>query len=273
MEERASCDERQMETVNDMKKAYDMIASLGGNCSAAMQLRNRGLRYESYPLDWVYMESEKSIRWLCKAFENGFTDFALRENMEEIPKELHSGVAKYSFRDTNTGFCFIHHFNDRIDIDQAAYDRDIAVIRKRIERFLCRIESSKDIFFILTVRFAFDPKTVMDLKATLERLYPGKNFDIHVKEFNAKLSSPLAIAEKWPEEYHFAGGERYCYDSYPYSFEYASKEWEFLDDLEIKGWTVAKPKGWAKVIYKIWKKSSKWLNECGYRVVGIRFGA
>lgn len=40
------------------KKTYDLIASLGGDCSAASQLRLRGLRHEAYPFDWTYIGSE-----------------------------------------------------------------------------------------------------------------------------------------------------------------------------------------------------------------------
>lgn len=250
-----------------------MIASLGGNCSAAMQLRNRGLRYESYPLDWVYMESEKSIRWLCKAFENGFADFALRENMEEIPKELHSGVAKYSFRDTNTDFCFIHHFNDRIDIDQAAYDQAISVVRKRISRFLRRIEEAESVLFILTANFPVDPALVAELLATLRRRYPGKTIDIHFKEFGVKFLNPLTLSEAWPQEFGFAGGARYAWLAYPYSYNFAGQEWQFLDELSLTDKFRREPnkKWYDKYAYKIWKSCGKYLNEKGYGVVNVRF--
>lgn len=254
-----------------MKNIYDMVASLGGNCSAAIQLKNRGLRCEAYPLDWVYMESEISIRWLIDGFANRFADFALKENLQEMSDGLKTGVAKYSYRDAHTGFCMIHHFNESV-CDVAAYERQMAIIRRRIDRFFERIAESKRILFILTVRFPINPQLVMELKDQLGRLYPGKLFDVHVKEFNAVLSAPHVLAESWPCEYGFAGGERYRYDAFPYSFDYASKEWEFLDDIEITDRPLAKPKGWAKVIYKIWKKSSKWLNDRGYGVRGVKFG-
>lgn len=252
---------------------YDMIASLGGNCSAAMQLKNRGLRREAYPLDWVYMESDKSVRWLCSAFENGFADFALRENMEMFSNSTHSGVAKYSFRDTHTGYCFIHHFNDRIDQYQAVYDQAISVVRKRISRFLRRIEEAESVLFILTANFPVDPALVAELLATLRRRYPGKTIDIHFKEFGVKFSNPLTLSEAWPVEYGFAGGERHAWAAYPYSYNFTGHEWQFLDELSLSD-RFRKPankKWYDKYAYKIWKSCGKYLNEKGYGVLNIRF--
>ena len=253
-----------------MKTRYDMIASLGGNCSAAIQLKNRGLRRESYPLDWVYMEDEKPVAYLANGFENGFADLALRENLHLFTDGLKTGVARYSYRDVHTGFCFIHHFNELVD-DVAAYERQVAVIRRRTERFLDRIRESKRVLFILTVRFAFDPGHVVRLKSTLLRLFPGTEFDIHIKEFNANLSSPLALSESWPAELGFSGGERFACDAFPYSFDYASREWEFLDDVELNGCARPPLRGWARTVYKVWKKSGKWLNDRGYGVLGVKF--
>ena len=258
-----------------MQKTYDMIASLGGNCSATIQLKHRGLRREAYPLDWVYMESDKSVRWLCGAFENGFVDFALRENMEIFPKEANSGVAKYSFRDTLTGFCFIHHFNERIDQDQAAYNRSMVAIRRRIDRFLRRIEEAESVLFILTVNFAVEPMLVVELLATLRQRYPGKTIDIHFKEFGAEFSNPLVLAEAWPAEYGFAGGERHTWAAYAYSLNITGHEWRFLDELSLTDRfrkTVHK-KWYDKFIYKIWKSCGKHLNENGYGVFNVIFKA
>lgn len=253
-----------------MKISYDMIASLGGNCSAAIQLQDRGLRREAYHLDWVYAETEKSIEYLVKAFDNDFCDFALRENMEEFTDGLQKGVARYSYRDRLSGFCFIHHFNERIE-DPVAYERQIAPVRRRVKRFLERLETSRRVLLVLTVRFPVEPALLVDLKNVLDLKYPGKKIELHVKEFNAKLSSPLSLCESWPEELGLSGGERYRCDSFPYSFTHASREWEFLDGLSLSGWIAPKPRGLAKLVYSIWKKSGKWLNGRGYGVKGVKF--
>ena len=253
-----------------MSKSYDMIASLGGNCSAAMQLKNRGLRREAYPFDWVYMESEKSIWYLIEAFGNGFKDFALEKNLVPLYDGPTTGVARYSYKDVLTGFCFVHHFNEKL-VTTDAYERQMNPFRRRLARFLERIDMARDILFILTVRFPVGIATLKKLALVLNKLYPEKNIDLHVKEFNAKLSSPLSLVESWPLECGFSGGERHAYDAFPYSFEYASREWAFLDDIKLNGFVKPPMRGWARAVYKLWKKSGKWLNGNGYGVLGVKF--
>ena len=50
------------------RRHYDLIVSLGANCSAAHNLRYRNMRPFSLPLDWVYIENDKPIKWLINAF-------------------------------------------------------------------------------------------------------------------------------------------------------------------------------------------------------------
>ena len=256
-----------------MLKSYDMIASLGGNCSAAMQLKNRGLRREAYPLDWVYMESDKSVRWLCSAFENGFADFALRQNLVLMSELNHSGSAKYAYRDVHSGFCFIHHFNERVDLDQAAYDCAMVTMRKRMDRFLHRLKEAQSVLFILATNIPMSPDVVVELRETLRQCYPDKTIDIHFKEFSATLSNPLALVEAWSDKYGFAGGERHVRPAYPYSFNLAGYEWAFLDELSLTDkFPHAKHKKWYdKYIYKLWKTFGKYLNDKGYGVLNVRF--
>ena len=165
-----------------MKKTYDLIASLGGDCSAACQLMNRGQRLEAYPFDWTYMESDKAVKYLIDGFANGFADFALRQNLQIMHDIKLPGTARFLFRDIHTGYCFIHHFNERVDLDERAYERAIEPLRRRRNRFLSRLNEAKDIFFILAVRVPINPQSVVDLMCSLRRMYPDKNFDFHVKE-------------------------------------------------------------------------------------------
>ncbi len=64
---------------------FDAIISLGGFCGAAAQLRARGLRPFSLPFDWLVMDSPQTIVYLTKAFERGFDDFCLKENLTVLP--------------------------------------------------------------------------------------------------------------------------------------------------------------------------------------------
>ena len=44
-----------------MKKEYDLICSLGGNCAAAHNLLIRKLRQAAYPFDWIYFKSDEAV--------------------------------------------------------------------------------------------------------------------------------------------------------------------------------------------------------------------
>ena len=95
-----------------MSKKYDLICSLGGNCSAAHNLKIRGLRNFSLPFDWCYIKNEKPIEYLTEGFENGFKNFLLKKNLEELKgneyNEAHISCAQY--KDSYTGYYFVNHF-------------------------------------------------------------------------------------------------------------------------------------------------------------------
>lgn len=53
---------------------YDLICSLGGNCSVAHNLLYRGLRKFALPFDWTYFEDISAIYKLAESFEVKFAD-------------------------------------------------------------------------------------------------------------------------------------------------------------------------------------------------------
>ena len=67
-----------------MRDKYDLIVSLGGNCSAAHNLRFRGLRPVSLPFDCVYLVDEQPIRFSIKESGDGFPNLLKRENLVEV---------------------------------------------------------------------------------------------------------------------------------------------------------------------------------------------
>ena len=58
-------------------KTYDLVCSLGGNCTVAHNLFYRNKRYFSLPFDWLYMENETPVFKLAECFKNDFKDFCL----------------------------------------------------------------------------------------------------------------------------------------------------------------------------------------------------
>ena len=115
--------------VKPNRKEYDYIISLGGSCNVATQLRHRGLRKCSFPLDWTLMADEKPIRWLLQGICSRFEGFCWRENMFafESPAEEY-GKIKQRLQDEVSGFRFIHHFSASPD-NEILFNKERSVIQ------------------------------------------------------------------------------------------------------------------------------------------------
>lgn len=256
-------------TGNSDEKKYDHIISLGGFCGAAAQLRARGLRPCSYPLDWVFMDGPQAIEWLATAFATGFSGFALRENLVQIKRDGVGGLAPYKYRDTESGFCFIHHFWKPIE-DSAGYEAFADTMNRRIRRMMSCLSSGKSVLMILATPFAFDVRLAEQMLTAVSKTFPETEIDLHVMQFGAEFDSPLVESERWPDGSPFTGG-RYRRASGIYDLSRTSAEWAFLDGIALNGQAFPKPRGLAKLCMKLWKRFSKRLRNEGYGVLGVRF--
>ena len=121
------------------KGQYDMIASLGGNCSAAHNLRFRNLRTVSLPFDWLYIVDERPIYWFAEYIGNNLSGFCLKENLIEIspdsPEWSSSHPDRIQYIDSGTGYRFVNHFNKRITDDEE-YQRVYGALMRRVTRFI-----------------------------------------------------------------------------------------------------------------------------------------
>lgn len=252
-----------------MKPEYDSIISLGGFCGAASQLRARGLRTCSYPLDWVFMDGPESIEWLAGAFADGFAKFALRENLVPIERDGVGGLAPFKYKDQASGYCFIHHFWRSID-DGDGFDQFSRTMRRRIKRMLSCFSPGKSVLLILATIFPFEQVLAERLLCSVREAFPEVEIDMHVMQFNAVFDSPQVESERWPCDAPFTGG-RYRRANGAYDLSRTSAEWSFLDGLSIRGYEVPKPHGLSRLYMKLWKRLSKKLRNGGYGVLGIRF--
>lgn len=252
-----------------MKKEYDSIISLGGFCGAASQLRARGLRPCSYPLDWVYMEGAQSVEWLVSAFATGFSDFARRENLVPLEREGVGGLAPFKYKDVKSGYCFIHHFWEPIE-DDAGYEMFVNTLNRRIKRMMSCFSPGKSVLMVLATPFSFDGSIAEKLLFAVRKMFPETEIDLHVMQFRAMFDSPYVESERWPDGSPFSGG-RYRRASGVYDHRHTSAEWAFLDGIALKGRTIPKPHGFTKLVMKLWKRFSKRLRNEGYGVLGVRF--
>lgn len=206
----------------DAKMEYDFVVSLGGNCSAAHNLRFRDMRFCSYPFDWVAMTSNKCVAYLVDGFRNGFCDFLLEKNCE-----LHSGNAAHQIivRDAVSGFLFPNHFTDKNF--HAEFPVVAAKVKRRIKRLLTDLRNAKRVLFVLAAEIAFDVDDLKALQISISESFPNLKADVRVMRFGAGSDS----FEQVSEQIALYNYRRSVND---YDFHKTNFEWAFLDDILLR---------------------------------------
>ena len=205
------------------KESYDLICSLGGNCSAAHNLRYRNLRVDAYPFDWTYFSSDKAVEMLIEGFEKNFVNYMQKDNLKLLPKNIEH-VNKYQYEDTYGHLVWANHFSKKI-----ANERYFLKIKKkyeqRFERLINKIKKSRKILFIFSVNYETDMKIYLKLLSSLKNLYPNKDFYIKILAFNCCVD--VILNEETVEL------RKYKRDMNNYDFTKTNFEWKFLDDVKI----------------------------------------
>ena len=136
---------------------------------------------------------------------------------------------------------------------------------------LSLFQPNRRILLILATPFEFDLELAEELLATVRRVYPQTEVQMQILQFSAHL--PEGIIGQTIEDPRFYGVIRFARPRDDYDINRPSSEWSFLDSIELKDEGKKKIKGVAKLIYRLWKWSSKYLLTKGYRCWGIRFTA
>lgn len=201
------------------KRRYDLICSLGGNCSAAFQLQYRNMRCFSLPFDWVYIENDKPIAYLCEGFADGFKNLALKENLIRAEgNEAHPVI----YRDTYSGYFFPNHFKE----DAAKeYDAFYKKLRRRVDRLIAKIKSARKVLFILSAAFPMDAACLEKLNERLAELFPDVRFDFETVIFGCPAEEKKTIGNIHLKR---CVRQQNLYDFYKTNFE-----WRFLDQIVL----------------------------------------
>ena len=252
------------------REEYDIIVSLGGSCSAASQLKHRGRRPYSLPLDWSLMQDEQPIRSLPSLFRTKFADFCLPENMEEFetPGDEY-GVRKYHLLDRLTGYRMIHHFT-ALPSDRRRFEEQRGVLLRRVDRLYGRMASAKSALFVLNTVFPYDPKLLVPVRDALMEVFPCVDIDVVAMQFSAEGNGAVELA----------GGkikvdfiERHL--DIVYDNQFTAPEWRWMDHVRIAG--VPEPKELrknsltVKWVYKLWWTLGKYLERKGAGCMCVRF--
>ena len=206
------------------KKKYDLICSLGGNCSAAHNLLYRGLRHYSLPFDWLYIVDDKPINILSECFMNNFKYFCLKENLTNIPEgNSDEHKDKIQYLDKYSGYRFVNHFE--YPIENGGYEPVKEKLDRRIARLYEKIAKGKNILFILATSFEMQTDSIYKLQNTLNNKFKDKNFEFIIIQFNCNNDSSIKDGN--------INVYKYKRSMNRYDYEKTNIEWAFLDELEL----------------------------------------
>lgn len=215
-------------------RKYDLIFSLGGNCSAASNLAQRRLRPFSLPFDWVYFRDKSTIDYLTNGFRTGFCDLMLKENLVEIRPghsewvDNHKGFLK--FLDQKSGYRFVNHFRKPLDCDDE-YDKVSVIMRRRVDRLFQSVKRGQAFLLLLATDVDVDVGQLMNLIGTLNEVFPGKRFDLEFLKFSSENTE-----DSHPNDHLTIRNIARNFNHY--DFVRTNYEWQFLDDIR----SLTKPK-------------------------------
>ena len=120
------------------KDRFDLVFSIGGSCVCAIYLNETRLRMASSPFDWISLAPfGERIRTLCARFD-GFLDLG-NLVLYERADEHHPGHPNDLYRDSSSGYCFVHDFPRQVPAAEsfpavkAKYDRRIGRLLGRLD--------------------------------------------------------------------------------------------------------------------------------------------
>ena len=204
-------------------KEVDYIISLGGNCSAACQLKQRNLRNFAMPFDYFFLRNSEDLEFFIKAFENDFTNCFLKENLRELSSEERGGSDLFQYQDMISRFNIIHMFHKPIETPHY-YESIKEIINRRLKRFFECCKPENKVCFIMAVDFDVDKKIIDKLYNTIKNKY-GSNYSLIFFTFDADEN--IDITE---ENLRIIKSNRKInlYDYYK-----TNNEWAFLDDFKL----------------------------------------
>lgn len=210
-----------------MNKLYDLVFSLGANCSSANNLVRRKLRPFACPFDWVYFMDDSTLRYFASSIRTRFHDLMLKENLVQIEpghpewNETHKDFLKY--HDLKSGYRFVNHFKAKIDTP-GEYDRVYATLRRRIDRLFKTIEKRNEFLLVFATGVQIAPEVLISIQEAFKVEFPGKRFDIEGLQFSAQETKDVVVRDGIIVHNHTR--EINLYDMLRTNYE-----WAFLDNV------------------------------------------
>ena len=208
---------------------YDLVVSLGANCTAAAQLRIRGLRHVALPFDWLYVVDERPFVWLADHVSDNWSGLCLKENLSEItpdhPEWNSEHLDRVKYVDAESGYRLVNHFNASID-NEEEYLRVYGTLRRRIERLVSICQGGGDILFLLATEVRVQEATLAHVLSAFQRRFPAAHFSLRYLHFGTGESG-----ERDSGSIHISEIGRH---QNRYDFVKTNFEWAFLDEVRVR---------------------------------------
>lgn len=256
--------------IKTSRQDYDVIASLGGSCSAATQLKHRGRRPYSLPLDWTLMYDERTVRILPELFRTRFAGFCQRENMFEFENPGNEyGTHKYHLEDRYTGYRVIHHFTAHPS-EKDRYEVERGILLRRVDRLYSRIRESKHVLFVLNTVFPYDPTLLVAVHEAIKEQFPQVDVEIVALQFSADETRVLELLGGNIKVAQIERPLNIVYDN-----QFTAPEWCWMDRIKLVSLPLPeqlrKKKVLIKWAYKLWRHLGKYLEEHNAGCANMRF--
>lgn len=224
-----------------MKKEYDLILSLGGSCAVANQLKVRGLRPYSLPFDWVFCVSPDALARLADCFRDDFAHWLLPDNLVEVDAcDRNANAAKHQYRDSFTGYRFIHDFMEPKEVCAEAVRTKYM---RRIDRLYDKLRKADSIALCFDAKYSGSEENILAIRSlVLEKFGTDKEIDCYLVEFCADRHE--TIEQEHITIFRFSHPKTdYIFGPNP-TFEFA-----FMDDFRLTGKFKSEERGKGRWFY------------------------
>ncbi len=162
------------------RERFDFVYGLGSGCSCWRILRERGLQFASFPLDWVGRpgwRGGEGLRKVAGLVVGGFAHWFEVANLERFPAL--DSPRHDAYLDRASGLCYVHDFDKGDDL-HVRYPEIAAKYARRIARFHARMAASRKVLLF----WIADPRDAGEIAAddvrfaqeAFARRYPGVTF-------------------------------------------------------------------------------------------------
>lgn len=162
------------------KYKYDIIYSIGRDCSCAMYLQKQGLRILSGPFDWL--TNVNDIKDRLNFILNDFNDFLNLEDLKFLPKDpnVFNDEACDYYENLRNGFYYYHDFHKNVPLEEA-FPQVKEKYNRRIGRFIRNLKTKKKVLLVWFSHIPTADEAIIPLCEQICQKY-GKQIDFLIIE-------------------------------------------------------------------------------------------